>query len=105
MELNPPIRTERELKYELQMGHLIAIVIIGILLAMLAGYWVGKEVGFSRGTSTLEIEKPAYCSVDKFPDKIKVSCNELGNVSLDSLCKFGSADLKEKIRIVIIGSG
>ena len=102
MELNPP--TAKELKFELQMGQLIAIIIVGIILAMAAGFWLGKEAGFSKGVSMVPVEKPAYCSVDKLPDKIKVSCNELGNISLESMCRFGSQDLKEKIRIVLIGS-
>ena len=96
---------KRETKYELMMGQLIAVVIIGMLLALGSGYWLGKQVGFSHGMSTVEVDKPAYCSVDKLPDKIQVTCNELTNVSLESLCQFGSQDLKENIRILLIGSG
>jgi len=106
MENNPPVSNGngKELKYELQLGQLLIIVIVGILLSVGAGYLLGKQIGFSQGTSTVQVDKPAYCNVDKLSDRIKVSCNELGDLSLDSLCRFGSPELKDKVRIVLIGS-
>lgn len=95
---------KREPKYELLVGQLMAIVIIGILVSIGSGFLVGKYVGFAQGSSTAVVEKPEYCSADKVDGHIVVRCNELGNVSLDSLCKWASPDLMEKIRLVIITS-
>lgn len=92
----------REQRYELLMGQLIAIVIIGILIAIGSGFWAGKYVGYAQGTSTAIIEKPAYCNADKVGGKIVVKCNELGNVSLDNLCQWASPELKDKIKLVIV---
>ncbi len=92
----------KEIKHELLMGQLILIVIIGILLSMVAGFFVGKEVGLTKGISASIVEKPAYCTVDKQSDVIEVKCNELKSVNLDSLCEWISPELKDKIKIVVI---
>lgn len=91
-----------EKPFELMMYQLIIIVLVGIFLSLGIGYWIGKEVGFSKGISTVSIEKPDYCTVDKSGDKIIVSCNELENVTLDSLCEWVPGELKDKLKIVII---
>ena len=101
-EMMPEVKESKAPRYELLMGQLIAIVIIGILVSIAGGFFIGKYVGFAQGTSTAIVEKPEYCTADKVDDHIKVKCNELGNVSLDNLCKWASPDLKEKIRLVII---
>ena len=91
-----------EVKYELMMYQLIIIVLVGIFLSLGIGYWIGKEVGLSKGASTVEIEKPNYCNVDRAGEKIIIRCNELENVTLDSLCEWVPEELKDKIKIVII---
>ncbi len=93
---------EKEIRYELMMGQLILIVIVGILLSITAGFFIGKEVGLTKGISASIIEKPAYCTVDKQSDVVEVKCNELTNVSMDSLCEWISPELKDKIKIVVI---
>lgn len=91
-----------EVKYEIQMGQLIAIVIIGLLVASVAGFWIGSSSGFNKGFSQVTVDKPNYCTSDTSTGKVVVKCNELGNVSLDSLCKWVSPELKDKIRLVIV---
>jgi len=91
-----------EKPFELMMYQLIIIVLVGIFLSLGIGYWVGKDVGFSKGTSAVVIEKPDYCTVDKSSDKIIISCNELKDMTLDSLCEWVPEELKDKIKIVII---
>lgn len=91
-----------EKPYELMMYQLIIIVLVGIFLSLGIGYLVGKEVGFSKGVSTVSVDKPDYCSVDKSNEGIVVHCNELKNMTLDSLCEWVPESLKDKIRIVII---
>jgi|GEM_PF-3352807 len=87
-----------EVKYEIQLGQLTAIVIIGILIAIGAGFFVGKAVG----AVAVDVEKPDYCTADVSGGKVVVSCNELGNVSLDSLCQWASPELREKVKLVLI---
>jgi len=96
------VKNTVEVKYEIQLGQLLVIVVIGLLIAVGAGFLVGKEVGFAKGFSQVTIEKPAYCTSDVSEGKVKISCNELGNVSLESLCQWASPDLKEKVRLVLV---
>lgn len=91
-----------EVKYEIQMGQLIGVVLLGILLVTIAGFWFGRETGFNKGFSQVTVEKPAYCTADNSGGKVVVKCNELGNVSLESLCKWASPELKDKIKLVIV---
>ncbi|MBD3263051.1 hypothetical protein GF374_01585 [Candidatus Woesearchaeota archaeon] len=84
------------------MYQLIIIVLVGIFLSLGIGYWVGKEVGFSKGVSAVSVEKPDYCTVDKSSGNIIVECNELKNMTLDSLCEWVPEELKNKLKIVII---
>jgi hypothetical protein len=91
-----------EVKYEIQMGQLMGIVIIGLILSIAAGFWLGKDSGFNKGFNQVTVEKPDYCTSDTSSGKVVVKCNELGNVSLDSLCKWVSPELKDKIKLVIV---
>ena len=97
-----PATVKSEPTYELMVGQLIAIVIIGILVAIGSGFLVGKYVGYEQGTSTAVVEKPDYCTTDKIDGHIVVKCNELADVSLDNLCQWASPELKEKIKLVIV---
>ena len=90
--------------YELMMGQLIIIVIAGILLSIAAGYWLGNQIGVAKTLSTATIQTPEYCNVERAGIDFKVKCNELGNVTLDNLCKWASPELKDKIRLVVITS-
>lgn len=92
----------KEPKYELLMGQLILGIIVGIFLALAAGYFLGNEIGTSRALSDLPINKPDYCTVDKIGGELTISCSELTNVTLDSLCQWISPDLKDRIRIMIV---
>lgn len=91
-----------EVKYEVQLGQLIAIVVISLLLCVGAGFWIGKEVGFTKGFSQVAVEKPDYCTADTSGGQVVVKCNELGNVSLESLCQWASPELKEKVKLVLV---
>lgn len=87
---------------ELMIGQLLIIVIAGILLSIGAGYWLGQQIGTANSLSTAVVQTPGYCNVDRIGDGFHVKCNELGNVSLDNLCKWASPELKDKIKLVII---
>lgn len=91
-----------EKPFELMMYQLIIIILVGIFLSLGIGYLVGKEIGFSKGTDIVSVEKPDYCNVDKTGHTIKVECNELQNMTLDSLCEWVPEDLKDRIKIMII---
>ena len=97
-----PATVKSEPTYELMVGQLIAIVIIGILVSIGSGFLVGKYVGYAQGTSTAIVDKADYCTTDKVGGRIVVKCNELANVSLDNLCQWASPELKEKIKLVIV---
>jgi|SRR3990172_931247 len=102
---NPQDKPEKrtvEVRYEIQLGQLAAILIIGMIVAIGAGFFLGNEIGFSKGFSQIEVEKPAYCTSSAEGGKVVVECNELGNVSLDSLCQWASPDLRDKVRLVLI---
>ncbi|MFH0869054.1 MAG: hypothetical protein V1839_02400 [archaeon] len=101
-EMIPEMRPQRHGSYELLMGQLIIIVIVGILIAIGSGFWIGKYVGYMQGTSAATVEIPNYCSSSGVNGKIIVKCNELGNVSLDNLCQWASPDLKNKIKLVLV---
>ena len=94
----------KEPRYELMMGQLILAIMVGIFLALAAGYLLGKEIGVSRAISDLHVEKPEYCTIDKVGGELTVRCNELKNVTLYSLCTWISPDLKDRIRIMIISN-
>ena len=91
-----------EKKYELVMGHLVAIVMIGMLVTLGVGFFVGNHVGLTTGLSSAVIEKPDYCNVDKVGTKINIRCNELSDVTLENLCQWASPELKSKVRLVVI---
>jgi hypothetical protein len=104
-ETNPSPKPEKktvEVRYEIQMGKLAAIMLIGIIVAIGAGFFLGSQVGFATGFSQVTVEKPAYCTSDVYGGKVVVKCNELGNVSLDSLCQWASPELREKVKLVLI---
>ncbi len=94
--------SKKKEKYEILMGQLILIILVALLATLSAGYFLGKEVGFSKGTSTTSIVTPEYCTVDRSADKIHIDCSELEDITLDDLCGYMSPALKEKIRIVMI---
>ncbi|MEM2874383.1 MAG: hypothetical protein QW063_03000 [Candidatus Nanoarchaeia archaeon] len=102
MESDTELKKTVEVRYEIQLGQLLAIVVISLLLCVGAGFWVGKEVGFAKGFSQVVVEKPDYCTADTSGGQVTVKCNELGNISLESLCKWASPELKEKIRLVLV---
>lgn len=92
----------KEMKYEILMGQLILIVIVGILLSIAAGFFLGKEVGYSKGVNAVTIDKPEYCYVDKTGEHVQVKCNELEGITLEDMCGMLSEELKDKVKIVII---
>jgi len=85
-------------KYELVMGHLVAVVMIGMLVTLGIGFVIGNYIGVGASV----IEKPAYCHVDKIGTKVQVTCNELSDVTLENLCQWASPELKNKVRLVVI---
>jgi len=92
----------KEKKFEILMGQLILVIVIGLIFAVFIGYQMGKETGQAIAVSHVTIEKPEYCTIDKQDDKIIMKCNELKNVTLDELCEWVSPELKEKVKIMLI---
>jgi hypothetical protein len=99
---NKPDKKTVEVKYEIQLGQLALILVVGMIVAVSAGFLIGKEVGFAKGFSDVDVTKPDYCTSDTVGGKVTVRCNELGNVTLDDLCKWASPDLQEKVKLVLV---
>lgn len=95
-------KMKSQAQYELMMGHFILIVVVGMLLTLGAGYFVGKEIGFARGNSALGVITPEYCNAVQTEDGISVKCNELAGVDLSGACELLSSNLKQKIKVVVI---
>lgn len=91
-----------EVKYEIQLGQLLGIALLGVGLAVILGFFIGNGYGYAKGFSQVEVDKPAYCTADTSAGLVKISCNELSNISLSTLCSVASPELKDKIRIVLI---
>ena len=91
----------KEQKMELMMYQLVIVIVIGFLIAMAAGFFAGKTVGFSSGVDAVKAEIPEYCSVNKQGSEIAVKCNEMG-LSLDDVCKITSPALRAKVKVVSV---
>ena len=91
-----------EVKYEIQLGQLIGIALLGVCLAMVLGFFIGNGYGHAKGFSQVTVEKPAYCTADTSAGIVQVKCNELGNVSMKDFCTWASPELKEKVKLVLI---
>lgn len=91
-----------EVKYEIQLGKLLGVALLGVGLAMVLGFFIGNGYGFAKGFSQVDIEKPAYCTADTSAGMVQIKCNELGNVSMKEFCSWASPELKEKVRLVLI---
>ena len=102
MEMEQQPKKTVEVKYEIQLGQLLGVALLGVGLAVILGFWIGSSYGHATGFSQVTVEKPAYCTADTSAGTVKITCNELGNVSLESLCQWASPELKDKIRIVLI---
>ena len=84
------------------MYQLVLVVVIGFLVALAAGFFAGRAVGFSGGVDAVQAEIPDYCSVTKQGSEINVKCNELG-LTLEEVCAITSPALRSKVRVVSIG--
>lgn len=91
-----------EVKYEIQLGQLLGVALLGVGLAVILGFFVGNGYGYAKGFSQVEVAKPAYCTSDTSAGFVNISCNEITNISLSTLCSVASPELKDKIRIVLI---
>jgi len=91
-----------EVKYEIQLGQLLGVALLGVGLAIVLGFWVGNSYGYTHGFSQVEVEKPAYCTTDMSSGHVIINCNELGNVSMKEFCNWASPELKDKVKLVLI---
>jgi len=92
----------KENKMELMMYQLVIVIVIGFLIALAAGFFAGKAVGFSGGVDAVKTEIPDYCTVNKQGSDVNVKCNELG-LTLEEVCAITSPALRSKVRVVSIG--
>ena len=91
-----------EVKYEIQLGKLLGIALLGVGLALVLGLFIGNGYGYAKGFSQVTVEKPAYCTADTSAGIVQVKCNELGNVSMKDFCAWASPELKEKVKLVLV---
>jgi hypothetical protein len=91
-----------EVRYEMQLGQLLSIALLGVGIAIVLGFWVGSSYGYAKGFSQVEVVKPAYCTADTSAGMVNISCNELGNVSMNEFCSWASPEMKEKVKLVLI---
>ncbi|MGB9675483.1 MAG: hypothetical protein ACP5IJ_02320 [Candidatus Nanoarchaeia archaeon] len=87
-----------EIKYEITLGKLLGIFALALLLTFASAYVLGKELAISK----IKVSTPEYCSSTIENGKVIVKCNDLGNLSLETFCKWLSPDLQNKIRIVVV---
>ena len=93
-----------EVKYEIQLGQLLGVALLGVGLAIVLGFWVGSEYGFAKGFSQVDVIKPDYCNADMSAGTVNIKCNELGNVSMKDFCNWASPELKDKVKLVLINN-
>lgn len=91
----------KEQKFELMMYQLVLIVIVGMLITLGVGYFVGKEIGVARAVDLMEIHSPDYCLTEVKGSNINVRCSEM-NMSLDEMCGYISPAMKSRIKIMLI---
>jgi hypothetical protein len=91
----------RENKFELMMYQLVLIVIVGMLVTLGIGYFVGKEVGIARAVNLMDINAPDYCLTEVKGSNINVRCSEM-NMTLDEMCGYISPAMKSRIRIMLV---
>jgi hypothetical protein len=91
-----------EVKYEIQLGQLLAIALLAVGLAAIAGFWGGNEYGYTKGFSQVTVDKPTYCTADTSAGIVSIKCNELGNVSMKDFCGWASPELKDKVKLVLV---
>ena len=102
MEMSEPQKKTVEVKYEIQLGRLLGIALLGVGLALVLGFFVGNEYGHAKGFSQVTVEKPAYCTADNSAGIVQIKCNELGNVSMKDFCSWASPELKDKVKLVLV---
>ena len=95
----------KEIKqYEIKMWQLMALVIIGIFVALIFGFYFGDRVGAAEATSNINVELPNYCTYTIAKGEVTIVCNELEDLSANEVCNMLSTPLKDKIHVVIATS-
>lgn len=87
-----------EIKYEITLGRLIGLFLLALFITGVVGFFIGEKLAISK----IKVDVPSYCSASIVNEKVKVKCNDLGNLSLDTVCKWLSPELRDKIKIVVI---
>jgi hypothetical protein len=80
------------------MYKLLAIVLVGIFVAIGLGFMAGQTVG----RLNVDVETPEYCYSQVSDGKVTVECNELSDTTVADLCKLFSAEIEKKTRVVLI---
>ncbi|MEM2954689.1 MAG: hypothetical protein QW625_01935 [Candidatus Nanoarchaeia archaeon] len=87
-----------EIKYEITLGRLFGIFLLALAITGVAAFFIGEKLA----SKNIKVETPEYCSASMTNEKIIVKCNDLGNLSLDTVCKWLSPELRDKIKIVVV---
>ena len=98
------MESEKKMKYEITMYKLLGIFIVGLIIFMGIGFWVGNTFGYSRGVDETDIIVPDYCSASYRGGQITVTCTELEDYTALELCNMLSSSLKNKIKVVVIAN-
>jgi hypothetical protein len=89
-----------EIKYEITLGKLLGIFALVLLITFASAFFLGKELSVSK----IKVSTPEYCSAKIIGNEVLVKCNDLGNISLETVCKWLSPELQNKIKIVVLSS-
>jgi len=87
-----------EKQYEIVMYKLLAMVLVGIFLAIGVGFFLGTVVGEANA----DVETPEYCYTQYSEGQIIVKCNELSDTTVAELCTILSSEIEEKMKVVLI---
>ncbi|MBT3940479.1 hypothetical protein HOF46_00340 [Candidatus Woesearchaeota archaeon] len=92
------------MKYEITMYKLLGIFMVGSIVFMSIGFWMGHTLGETSKIDDAQVMVPPYCHASFRGNEITVSCTELEDYSALELCNMFSTSLKDKIRVVVITS-
>jgi hypothetical protein len=97
-------KSEAKVKYEVPMYKLVAIFGFALLIFLVAGFWMGNQVGYSSGLDNVDVTVPEYCTTVQRSGTITVTCTELEDYSAEELCSILSTSLQKQIKVVVIAN-
>ncbi len=95
-------KSGKKILFEITMYKLLVLFLVGLLISLGIGLYLGNIIGKANAIDSIEINTPRYCSYDKSLSKIDIHCNELSNTTATELCSMLSTPLKDQLRVLIV---